>query len=66
MGEVRTIGDQPPVPLTGEQGDAAGPRVMAEEVAGHAHLPAAAAHQHLLIEPGPALNGLLARGLEAG
>jgi hypothetical protein len=66
MGEVRAIGDQAPVPLAGEQRDAAGSRVMAEEVAGHAHLPAAAAYQHLRIEPGPALNGLLARGLKGG
>ena len=49
------MGQQALVQLAGEQGDAAHPRVVPEEVAGEADLAAAAGHQHLLIEVGQLL-----------
>jgi hypothetical protein len=49
------MGQQSLVQLAGEQGDAAHPRVVPEEVAGEADLAAAAGHQYLLIEIGPLL-----------
>jgi hypothetical protein len=38
VGEVITMGDQPLMQVTGEQGDAVGTGVVAEEMAGHADL----------------------------
>jgi hypothetical protein len=46
MGDVFPMGNQALVELAGEQGDAVRSGVMAEEVAGEAHLPAAAGHQN--------------------
>ena len=63
VGEVLAVGDQALVQVAGEQGDAAGSRVMAEKMAGHADLAAAAGAEHLLIEPGPVLDRLIAGGL---
>jgi len=63
VGEVLAMGDQALVQVAGEQRDAVGAWVVAEEVAGHADLAAAAGAEHLLIEPGPILDRLQARGL---
>ena len=52
--------DQPLMELTGEQGDAIDASVVAEPVASDAHLSATATEQHLPIEVGPGVNGLLA------
>ena len=49
--------------MAGEQRYALGPRVVAEEVAGHADLAAAAGAEHRLIKPGPVFYLLLAGGL---
>ena len=57
------MGDQPLVQVAGQQRDVVGPWVLAEEMAGQADLAAAAGVEHLLIEPGPVLNRLPARGL---
>ena len=48
--------------------DAVGPRVMPEEMAGHADLAAAAAAgaEHLLIEPKPVIKSINAGGLRTG
>jgi hypothetical protein len=53
VGEVLAEGDQALMQVAGEQRDAVGAGVVAEEVAGHADLAAAAFSQHVLIEPGP-------------
>jgi len=53
VGEVLAMGDQALLQLAGKQRDAVRPRVMPEEVAGHADLAAPAGGEHLLIEPGP-------------
>ena len=63
VGEVLTMGDQPLVHVAGQQRDVVGPWVLAEEMAGQADLAAAAGAEHLLIEPGPVLDRLQARGL---
>jgi hypothetical protein len=63
-GEVLPMGDQPLMQMAGEQRDALGPRVMPEEVAGHADLAAAAGAEHRLIQPGPVLDFLFAGGLQ--
>ena len=63
MGEVLAVGNQPLVQVAGEQGDAVGAGVVAKEVAGHADLAAAAFSQHLLIQPRPIFNLLVAGGL---
>jgi len=57
------MGDQPLVKVAGEQGDGVGAWVMAEEMAGHANLMAAARAEHLLIQPGPVLDRIHAGGL---
>ena len=57
------MGNQTLMQLAGEQPDAVGPRVVAEEMAGHADLVAAAYVEHLLIEPGPVLDRPMAGGL---
>ena len=62
VGEVLAVGDQPPMQVAGEQGDALGPWLMPEEVAGHADLTAAVLEQHGLIEVRP----LLHREIEPG
>jgi len=62
-GEVLPMGDQPLVQVAGEQGDGVGAWVMAEEMAGHANLMAAARAEHLLIQPGPVLDRINAGGL---
>jgi len=62
MGEVVAMGHQPLMQMAGQLGDAVGPWVMPEEVAGHADLPAAGFHQGALIEVRP----LFDRGFESG
>jgi len=57
------MGDQPLVQVASEQGDGVGAWVVAEEMAGHANLMAAARAEHLLIQPGPVLDRLVAGGL---
>ena len=57
------MGDQPLVQVAGEQGNGFGAWVVAEEMAGHADLVAAASVEHLLIEPGPVLDRPMAGGL---
>ena len=57
------MGDQPLVQVAGQQRDVVRLRVMPEEMAGHADLAAAAGAEHVLIEPGPVLDRLQARGL---
>jgi hypothetical protein len=54
-GEVLPVGEQALVQLAGEHRNAVNPGVVAEPVAGHADLGAAAGHQRLLIEIGPLL-----------
>jgi hypothetical protein len=63
VGEVLAMGDQALVQVAGEQRDAVRAPVVAEEVAGHADLADAAGAEHVLIEPGPILDRLQARGL---
>ena len=65
-GEVLAMGDQGLMPMAGEQRDAVGPRVVAEEMAGHADLVAAAGVEQLLIEPRPGRNRLHRGGLQPG
>jgi hypothetical protein len=55
------MGQQALVQLAGEHRDAVHPGVMAEEVAGHADLAAAAGHQHLLIKVVPLLVAAIVR-----
>ena len=62
-GEVLAVGDQALILVAGEQWYALGPWVVAEEVAGHADLAAAAGAEHRLIKPGPVFDLLLAGGL---
>ncbi len=50
------MGDQGLMHLAAEQGDAVGAGVVAEEMAGHVDLAAAAGAEHVLFEPGPALD----------
>jgi hypothetical protein len=50
VGEVLAMGDQALVQVAGKHRDAVGPGVVAEEVAGHTHLTAAAAELHRLID----------------
>ena len=66
MRQVLAMGDQALMQMAREQRDALRPRVVPEEVAGHAHLAAAAGAQHGLIQPGPVLERLVAGGLQAG
>ena len=63
VGEVLAVGDQALMQVAGEQRYALGPRVVAEEVAGHAYLAAAAGAEHPLIKPGPVFDLFLAGGL---
>jgi len=65
-GEVLAMGDQGLMQMASEQRDAVGPRVVAEEMAGHADLMAAAGLEDLLIEPRPVPNRLKAGGLQPG
>ena len=60
------MGDQGLMQMAGEQRYAVGSRVVAEEMAGHADLMAAAGVEHLLIEPRPVPNRLKARGVQPG
>ena len=60
------MGDQGLMQMASEQRDAVGPRVVAEEMAGHADLMAAAGLEDLLIEPRPVPNRLKAGGLQPG
>ena len=57
MGEVITVADQPLMQLAGEQGNAIDTSVVAEPMAGDAHLAATAGEQDLLIEVGPSVDG---------
>jgi hypothetical protein len=66
VGEVLAMGDQPLVQVAGEQGVAVGAWVVAEEMAGHADLAAAAFSQHVLIQPGLLLDLLVAGWLQTG
>ena len=66
VGEVLAMGDQALMQVAGEQGDAVGAWVVAEEMAGHADLAAAAGAQHGLIQLGPLLDLLVAGGLQTG
>ena len=52
--------------MAGEQRDALRPRVVPEEVAGHADLAAAAGAEHRLIQPGPVLDLVGAGRLHTG
>jgi len=56
------MGDQALMQLAGEQGDAIDTCVMAEPMAGHAHLAATTGFQVILIEVGPSVDGDLAGG----
>jgi len=56
VGEVLALGDQALMQMAGEQRDALRPRVVPEEVAGHADLAAAAGTEDRLIQPGPGLD----------
>jgi hypothetical protein len=60
------MGDQGLMQMAGEQRYAVGSWVVAEEMAGHADLMAAAGVEHLLIEPRPVPNRRKARGLQSG
>ena len=60
------MGDQGLMPMASEQRNAVGPWVVAEEMAGHADLVAAAGVEHLLVEPRPVPNRLQAGGLQPG
>jgi len=66
MGEVLAMGDQPLVQVAGEQRDAVGSGVVPEEMAGHADLATAAGAEHVLVQPGPVLDRLVAGGLQTG
>jgi len=66
VGEVLAMGDQALVQVAGEQRDAVGAWVVAEEMAGYADLAAAAGAQHGLIQPGPIFDLLVAGGLQTG
>jgi hypothetical protein len=57
------MGNQALVQVAGEQRDAVGSGVVPEEMAGHTNLAAPAGAEHVLIEPGPILDRLQARGL---
>ena len=52
------MGDQALMQLAAEQRDAVGAGVVAEEMAGHAALAAAAGAEHVLFEPGPVLDSM--------
>jgi hypothetical protein len=54
------MGDQALMQLAAEQADAVGAGVVAEEMAGHVDLAAAAGAEHVLFEPGPVLDRTLA------
>ncbi len=60
------LGDQALVQVAGEQRDAVGAGVVAEEVAGHAHLTATAGAEHVLIELGPVFDCFASGGLQTG
>ena len=66
VGEVLAMGDQPLMQMAGEQRDALRPRVVAEEMAGHADLATTAGAEYGLIQPGPVLDLVFARGLQTG
>jgi len=53
--QVVALGNQAPVQLAGEEGDALRSRMVTEPMAGHADLAAAAGAQHVFIEVGPGL-----------
>jgi|LakMenE01Jun11ns_1017448.scaffolds.fasta_scaffold9476526_2 hypothetical protein len=52
------MGDQALMQLAAEQRDAVGAGVVAEEMAGHAALAAAAGAEHVLFEPEPVLDSM--------
>lgn len=60
------MGDQPLMQMAGEQGDAGGIRVVAEEMASHADLVAPTGVEHLRIQTGPVLDRTIAGGLQPG
>ncbi|MEB3324473.1 MAG: hypothetical protein VKM17_03965, partial [Cyanobacteriota bacterium] len=59
------VGNEALMRMAGELQDAVRARVVPEEVASHADLPAAAETQERLIQPGPLLDRLLAGGAAA-
>ena len=63
VSEVLAVGDKALMQVAGEQRYALWPRVVAEEVAGHSDLAAAAGAKHRLVQPGPVLDLLLTGGL---
>ena len=63
VGEVFAVDDQALVHVAAEQQVAVGAGVVAEEVAGHADLAAAAGAEHGLIELGPVFDGVASGGL---
>ena len=66
VGEVLAVGNQALVQVAGEQRDAVRAGVVSEEMAGHADLAAAAFSEHVLIQPGPIFDLLVAGGLQTG
>jgi len=66
VAEVLAVGDQALMQVAGEQRDAVGAGVVAEEMAGHADLAAAGGAEHVLIKPGPIFDLLVAGGLQTG
>jgi hypothetical protein len=66
VAEVLAVGNQALMQVAGEQRDAVGAGVVAEEMAGHADLAAAGGAQHVLIKPGPIFDLLVAGGLQTG
>ena len=53
---IESHGDQALMQLAAEQRDAVGAGVVAEDMAGHPALAAAAGAEHVLFEPGPVLD----------
>jgi hypothetical protein len=64
--EVLAMGNQALVKVAGKQRDAVRAGVVPEAMTGHADLAAAACAEHVLIEPGPVFNRLVAGGLQTG
>ena len=62
VGEVIAMADQTLMQLAGEQGDALHTSVVAEPIAGDAHLATTAGFQDLFVEVGPSVDGDLAGG----
>jgi hypothetical protein len=50
------VGDPAMVQMAGQQRDGVAAAVMAQEMAGHADLPASAAAEHVVLKPGPVVD----------